>query len=204
MESSGQYLRITEQSNALDYLLRAVEFLEVVNKDPFAWKWVVLSLHGALYGFAICACKGTDPDVVKWKNKKGVYSLVGFNRILCRCQTKNGMYPWGHCKPLVLNDSQKNSLRILKTVLRDNFEHYSPMAWSIELHGLPQISLDVLEIIRFLVQDSKSWVGLERDQKQTFIIMLKRAIEILHHNSLYLELKTLESSTTVRPPKKNV
>ena len=29
-----------------------------------AWKWVCIALHGALYGFGICAIKGTDDSSV--------------------------------------------------------------------------------------------------------------------------------------------
>jgi hypothetical protein len=59
-----EYVRFSEESNALDYLEKTVEFIRRVDTNPTDWKWVTLSLHGALYGFMICALKGTDPDRV--------------------------------------------------------------------------------------------------------------------------------------------
>jgi hypothetical protein len=57
---SPKWIRFTEETNALDYLERAGEFIKQTESNPSAWKWVILALHGALYGFAIAACKHTD------------------------------------------------------------------------------------------------------------------------------------------------
>jgi hypothetical protein len=56
-----RYVKLTEESNALDYLERAAQFIREATADDHAWKWVVISLHGAIYGFAICACKAHRP-----------------------------------------------------------------------------------------------------------------------------------------------
>ena len=63
MARGNDWLRLTEETNALDYLERAGSFIVDADQDNFAWKWVVLALHGALYGFAIAACKGTNENV---------------------------------------------------------------------------------------------------------------------------------------------
>lgn len=55
----GRFLFLNHESNALDYLKKAVDFISLTESDPIAWKWVAMGLHGALYGFAILACKGT-------------------------------------------------------------------------------------------------------------------------------------------------
>ena len=70
MPIRGQWLRLTEETNALDYLERVVGFIRETEKNRLAWKWVVLSLHSALYGFAICACRGTDYENVTTKTKR--------------------------------------------------------------------------------------------------------------------------------------
>jgi len=43
-------LRFSEETNALDYLIRAGQFIKETEKDLSAWKWVVLALHGSLWG----------------------------------------------------------------------------------------------------------------------------------------------------------
>ncbi len=66
-------LSLSEETNALDYLEQAYHYTQQTEKKDIAWKWVILRLHGALYGFTICACKGTNPDNVIFKTKKGGY-----------------------------------------------------------------------------------------------------------------------------------
>lgn len=49
-----------EKNNALDYLETSVRSLIDVDRTPWAWKWVCIALHGAIYGFGICAIEGTN------------------------------------------------------------------------------------------------------------------------------------------------
>lgn len=54
----------TEKDNAMDYLKMCVRSLEDINRDHWAWKWVCIALHGAIYSFGVCAIKGTDDSSV--------------------------------------------------------------------------------------------------------------------------------------------
>jgi hypothetical protein len=150
----AKWLRFTEEDNALDYLEKAAFFICQTESDRKAWKWVVLSLHSALYAFAICAIKGTNPDRVTYKTKKGKVLLIDFDEALTRCQDPKWMRLYVHSRPLILTDNQKWSINKLKKEFRNQFEHYQPLAWSIEIHGFPQIALDILDVIRFLAFES--------------------------------------------------
>ena len=158
MPIRGQRLRLTEETNALDYLERVVGFIRETEKNRLAWKWVVLSLHSALYGFAICACRGTDYENVTTKTKKGEEKLISFDEALKRCQDPNCMNMLVHSQILVLSESQKDSIRRLKKELRNKMEHYVPSEWSIEIHGMPQIAIDVLDVIRFLALETGTYI----------------------------------------------
>ncbi len=68
-----KWLRLTEEINALDYLEKASYYIRETEVDVYAWKWVILALFGALYGFAICACKGSSPDWVTYETKPFLY-----------------------------------------------------------------------------------------------------------------------------------
>jgi len=59
----------------------------------------------------------------------------------------------GFTKPLQLSDRQKVSLNYVKDEFRNRFVHCDPCLWSIELRGMPQIIIDVLEVIRFIVME---------------------------------------------------
>lgn len=54
----SKYIKFTEESNSIDYLEKACFYIQSIKTKPTNWKWVILSLHGALYGFMICALFG--------------------------------------------------------------------------------------------------------------------------------------------------
>jgi hypothetical protein len=59
----GDILRTNELDNAIDYLEKAAYYFN--NRDDNYWfKWMIISLHGALYGFSVCAIKGTSTERV--------------------------------------------------------------------------------------------------------------------------------------------
>jgi len=81
-------LRTNELENAIDYLEKAAYHFN--NKEDKYWfKWLMISLHGALYGFGVCAIKSINNERVlkkfskkKFKQKKeeliDYYKELGF------------------------------------------------------------------------------------------------------------------------------
>jgi hypothetical protein len=88
---------------------------------------------------------------------------------------------------LRLTDSQKNSIRRLKKTLRNNFEHYVPRAWSIEIHGLPQISMDVLDVISFLAVDTFRYQHLNQNQRRRVKSIVYQSKKQLRSSRLHRE-----------------
>jgi len=118
-------------------------------------EWVILALHGALYGFVICACQRANRYNVAFKTRKGKEQLIGFDKALELCQNPNWMRMYIFSKHLQLSKQQEESILRLKE-FRNELEHYIPTSWSIEIHGMPYITIDVLEVIRFLALDNWS------------------------------------------------
>jgi len=183
---------LSGEKNALDCLEQAYHYIRQTETNVIAWKWVVLTLHGALYGFAICACKGTNPGNVTFKTKKGVEKLISFDEVLERCQDPNWMNMTVMSKPLQLSEQQKESIRKLKHSLRNNFEHYRPGIWSIEIYGMPKIAIDVLEVIRFLALDTGNYIYLTQAQKKRVKSIVFQSKRILKRSQLYKEAKLSE------------
>lgn len=186
-----KWLRLSEETNALDYLNKAYDYILLTATDIIAWKWVVLSLHTALYGFAICASKGTNPDNVTFvTTKKGKRKLLGFDDALVRCQDPDVMGMTILSRHLQLSSHQKESIEMLKKVLRNNFEHYMPMRWSIEIHGMPKIAIDVLDVIRFLALNTGNCVHLNQSQKKRVKTIVFQSKRILKKSTVYKEFIT--------------
>ena len=92
-----------------------------------------------------------------------------------------------HSQHLVLTDSQKESINFAKKDLRNKFEHYIPSGWSIEIHGLPQIAIDLLDVIRFLAIETKTYIHLNQTQIRKLKSIIFQSKKILKNSSLYKE-----------------
>jgi len=160
------WLRLSEETNALDYLEQAYYFIRRTARDDIAWKWVILALHGALYGFAICACRGSDSRSVVHTTKRGKERLIGSDEALKRCQNSGYMGMTIYSKHLELSQQQKKSIDALKKEFRNQFEHYIPCQWSIDLIGMPDMAIDVLDVIHFLALETGNFIDLTEEQKE--------------------------------------
>lgn len=150
---NAKAFRLTEEANAVDYVLKACEFIRRVKRDHLAWKWVVISLHSALYSFAICALSGTHSARVTRPRKRGTAWLIGFTEAIRRCQDDRWMRIYSSSRSLQLTSEQKQSIEYLHTV-RNQIEHFKPMHWMTSEQSLAPMAIDVLEVVRFLALDS--------------------------------------------------
>jgi hypothetical protein len=178
-----KWLRLDAEKNALDYLTRTVEFLEEANFDSMAWKWVVLGLFGALYGFATCALQGTNPERVQKAGK-----LISFDEAMSRCRNARFMKMLVGSRTLVLTRDQKHALRRLKDEHRDVFEHFRPHARSVEMHQLPGLAIELLPVVRFLALDTGNFVQLNSSQKRRVRSLVHRGIKLAKEHKLHREL----------------
>jgi hypothetical protein len=179
------WLRVREETNALDYLNQAHYFITLTPHDRLAWKWVIIALHGAVYSFAVCTSKGTDyTNVTVGGNGR---KLIGFDDAVARCKQRVYLAS----KPLATTPAQDKSITKLKQ-LRNKFLHYIPTAWSIEMHGLPQIAVDVLDVIRFMVVDTGATFHFNRSQMKQFKSLIHQSKRILKKNILYSDITSLE------------
>lgn len=170
-------MHYTEECNALDYFERADQFIREASTDNQAWKWVIIALHGALYGFAICACKGTNYDNVTTKTKWGP-RLISFSEALTACEDAQRMQMTVFSKPLSLTDEQRAAITHLQHALRNPFEHYIPLSWHVELHGMPNIAVHCIEVIRFLALDTRNYTMLAEGQHERIDSLAAEAIAL--------------------------
>jgi hypothetical protein len=189
----AKWLRLSEETNSLDYLIQAYYYIKSTEREIIAWKWVLLCLHTALYGFAICAVRGTSDDSVTFKTKKGEKKLISFDEALKRCQDPRWMQMTETSKHLQLTTSQRESIQEMKHVFRNKFEHYVPTSWSIEIHGFPILVIDVLEVIRFLALETGNYVHLDSSQEKKIKSIIFQSKKLLQRSKLYKEAKIASS-----------
>lgn len=182
---SETYITFNGETNALDYLERAACFIREACDNSRAWKWVVIALHGALYGFAISACKGTDYHTVTHKRKRSQI-LFSFAEAVAACQDPMRMSNTMLSKPLVLTDDQRKAIEQLHQSLRNPFAHYLPGDWHIEIHGMPTIAIHCIEVIRFLALETGNCIELNEDQRALVDSLATETIARLRADPLYI------------------
>lgn len=171
---NNKYIIFNEENNAIDYLEKASYFIQEAKHDPYYYKWVIISLFNALYGFAVCAARGTNNELISNTNKKGWNYLKTFDEIIELCQNKEYMNMTIYSKPLTLSSNQIDSIRVLKNELRNSFEHFTPKTWIIEIRLITQIIPDIVDIISFLALNSGNYVLLNEIKKNYVKELLER------------------------------
>jgi hypothetical protein len=153
--------------NAFDYLEKAVLFLANGEHDIWSWKWVSISLHGALYGFAVCMAKGDQQELKKPSQKNW---LDNFDLVFELCQNGKWINQFPGARKLVLTDQQKKSVELLQQLLRNGFEHFRPFSPDVKTDGLPEICSDYFALIKGIITESNTF-SARWEEKQ-----LQRAI----------------------------
>lgn len=171
---NNKYIIFNEENNAIDSLEKASYFIQEAKHDPYNYKWVIISLFNALYGFAVCAARGTSNELISNTNKKGWNYLKTFDKIIELCQNKEYMNMTIYSKPLTLSSNQIDSIRVLKNELRNSFEHFTPKTWIIEIRLITQIIPDIVDIISLLALNSGNYVLLNVIKKNYVKELLER------------------------------
>ncbi len=189
----AKWLRIDEQTNALNYLEMLNKFVYKVNENRFYWKWVMITLHGAMYGFAVSAIRGTNSDSVVISTKNGE-RLISFDEALRRCQDKIWIQYALLNEALILTESQKKSIRKMKNLFRNEFIHFKPKGWSIEIHDFIRITLDCLDVIRYLGIQTYSGYGYNFNKQRKVKSLVFQTRKIITRLDLYKDIILIEES----------
>ena len=163
--NTGEYLRTDEAEEAVSSLESTAEFLRAVRTDRYRWKWVILALHAAAQGFMVLALRGgngllalRDDVAEKWLdayyNEKPYPEerLDSFLNLYKKVKSDRAKI-LGNSRPYSPVGTEGRSIKKLNE-LRDEFIHFTPKGWSLELSGLPRICSESVNMIEFLHRDS--------------------------------------------------
>lgn len=154
------FIEFDELENAIDNLEMAAHFLKLADAGK-RWKWTIIALHQALYGFAVSAIRGTDGrHLVDQKRDR----LISIWEALDRAKNPLWM-PWSHSIPLTTTPDEDRAIRRLVEEFRNGFEHFRPQLWLIEVSGLPVLLHHVSRVILFLALDSNCITYVDRKQE---------------------------------------
>lgn len=195
MSQKGNWFKTDEIEEAVSALETLARWSKNLASDISYWKWVILATHNAAQGFMVLSLRGTDrllplKDKIahKWLEAHingtdyPVEELDNFLNLYKKIQS-DSMHFFVDSKKLKASESQSKSIRRLNS-LRNDFIHFLPQSWSIEVSGLPRICIDCLDIIHFLGWESGNVTWYDQADRTR----AEKAITIIRQN-----LATIES-----------
>ena len=155
------YLKTDAVEEAVSALEMVAEQSARVQEDPYRWKWVILATHNALQGFMVLALRGSNGLLALRDEVAGAWlkahregrsppqeRLDSFLNLYKKIKSDRLLF-YVHSKKFSPQGNQDRSVRKLNS-LRNDFNHFLPRLWLIDLGGLPEICLDCLDAIQFL------------------------------------------------------
>ena len=164
-------LTVNAKGNAIDHLTMAVRTLVELRNNPYAWKWALISLHSAIYGFAVCAAASDDGGMNILEKGR----LLSFWRVLEICQDEEWMGRLITSKPLVLSDKQRKAVEYLCNN-RNRMAHFPP---NVHVRHLPDWDsvIHCLEVIQAIALGTGT-VPWKSDEKKNIAALCKAGIAL--------------------------
>lgn len=177
-------------AGSIRHALRCASF---VCDDPQAWKWGILALHSALQGACVCHLTTTASPVgaVTKQNEKDWISFFEESRSnpnLTPPETKLMSLPdllkaarkpgssggFSDSAPISISDRELAWLGRIHSDIRNQFVHFAPRVWSIEVSGVSQIAHIVARIVHDIHDVGWAFRHLDSSTRNTMLLDLKQ------------------------------
>ena len=186
MEKETGWLETDEREEALAALEFLIEILAPLPGDTYRWKWVFVVMHNAVQAFMVLALRQSDGrgpirddvmfkilEALRLKTVPPVERLDSFPNLYRKIKITERMQKYGRSKPFVATSSQDYSMRKVHE-LRNEFLHFTPKGWALDLAGAVDICLDCLQIIGFLAEESGTIWWMHESEGKRFSFSLEK------------------------------
>jgi hypothetical protein len=160
--------RINEVISSLEVVIDNFNHIKV---DKNRWKWIVIATHNSLQNIMVEALwfsngfrAMTKESVNKWMkvhqeesdNKKyPALKLANFPELYKRICDKDTMDGYIHSKAFTAEQRHNHSIYTLNKI-RNRFIHFELTSWSLNINDIPNIIIDCIDILKFLVHNSNN------------------------------------------------
>ncbi|RVJ15042.1 hypothetical protein [Sinorhizobium medicae] len=178
-----KWIRTDEAEDVLGSIRHAIRAAQFVGEDPLTWKWVALALHSALQGACVCHLTTTARPVgAVTQHNEGEW-LAYFEESRTNSMAKppktylmdlpdllkavRKPYSSGDGSNVVgvaISESELSWLKRFHKDIRNQFVHFEPIGWSIEVSGIPEIAKLVTRVIGDCLQFG--WAFRHQDHLQ--------------------------------------
>jgi len=191
-------MRTDEEMEVADALCMASKLADGLDLDIRAWRWVIIAPHNAVQGFMVLSLRHgnglaalSPKSYAEWMDayekgtpRPGYVQLESYLNLYKKIKSK-GYSELGGNKRFIPKGTQGKSIKQLKT-LRNNFIHFTPKGWSLEIDGLPHICLDCTTLIEFLGWETQNIFWHDPDcREQSQLCCQRFAGQMKHLKGLY-------------------
>lgn len=194
------YLRTDTQTDVVESIDMVKEMSIAVRDDPQKWKWLIIAIHSAVQGLMVlCLEKGNGlltqhpRTAKKWleayrSDKDFPDQRLDFFLSLYK-KTKSPDTHRYYRESAFDADARNDEAMERLNELRNEFIHYNPKGWSIEIALMVEACLVCLDLIQHLAFKANSFIwNDEIDLEQT-----KSSVETIRNNLSTIQLQIAEA-----------
>jgi hypothetical protein len=181
------WLHTDEKADLIASLAMLDVALDQIAKDIAAWKWVVIATHSALQSAIAChlgaignsflVAKQEDAEAWLKAHEDGTpYPEMMMDSFLNLYDKLKHQEIYGY--KFVPRGTQGRSIKKINGY-RNEFIHFMPKGWSLELSGLPTICKDCLDVIHELDEHTLRVRWQNDTQEASFSTLLNSCLEKL-------------------------
>ncbi|HVJ00455.1 MAG TPA: hypothetical protein VM657_15465 [Sphingomonas sp.] len=169
-------------AGSIRHVIRAAQF---VGEDSLSWKWVVMALHSALQGACVCHLTTTasplgavtEQNACKWlayfedsrtnpNARPPRTHLMVLPDLLTAVREPHSAGDRSNAAGVTISESELYWLVRFHKDIRNQFVHFEPMGWSIEVSGIPEIAKLVARIIGEILRIGWAFRHLDIAQRE--------------------------------------
>lgn len=178
------WMRTDEREDILSSLKLFIDSQKNVVDDDSYWKWSIISLHSAVQSAMAFHLSFSNDLLVMTQTDAEAWLTAHYNETaypVTQMDSFLNLYKKIKANPILgykfePNGQKGRSIKTLNT-LRNEFIHFMPKGWSIELSGMPSIFRDCLNIVSELGEANE--VRWENEvQFESFKLLVEKAIEV--------------------------
>ncbi|HYC99564.1 hypothetical protein [Brevundimonas sp.] len=179
MTEDAIWIRTDEAEDVAASVRHVMRCRVLAGEDPQAWKWMALALHAALQGALVCHLVTTasplgvvtDRNAQEWadyfeKSRTDRECRPPETRLLdlpelIKLARKPRSAGDGRDALIRVSDAELVWLRRFHADIRNQFVHFEPMGWSVEVSGLASLAALISRIIEDTIQGG--WAFRHKD-----------------------------------------
>lgn len=181
MAKEGIWITVDEAEDVAASIRHVLRCLPLVSDDEQVWKWVALALHSALQGACVCHLTTTaspvgavtDKNAREWldyfdasrtdpKARVPKTELMNLPDLLKAIRKPQSAGNRSNLCGVRVTDPELQWLKRFHSKIRNQFTHFEPIGWSIEVSGIPELGKLAARIIKDI--SDIGWAFRQKDE----------------------------------------